>query len=320
MHIPVLKNEIIESFEYLKDLKNPIFVDGTLGAAGHSLAIAQNQKEKGRNNDIALKMLGIDQDEEALKIAKNNIKSTNLGENFILVHDNFKNVKDILNDLNISKINGALIDLGVSSMQLDQSERGFSFKDPNQPLDMRMDQTRKFDAKFILGNYPEARIEHILREYGEEPFAKTIAKNIRETRKIKRIESIGDLLDIISKSVPSKFKYGRTHFATRTFQALRIEVNSELIKLDNAIYDFVEVLDKGGKLAVITFHSLEDRIVKHAFLKLANPCECPKEMPCICGKKPVIRIITRKPILPTDTEMQNNARSRSAKLRILEKI
>ncbi len=316
MHIPVLKKEIVECFDYLKDLKNPIFVDGTLGAAGHSLALADNFQIS--TNE--LRIIGIDQDQEALIIAESNTKKAGLEENFTLVHDNFKNIKTILGDLNAPSISGALIDLGVSSMQLDRSERGFSFKDPNQPLDMRMDQTKKFDAKYILGNYPEARMEHILKEYGEEPFAKRIARNICDIRKTKKIEKIGDLLDIIAKSMPDKFKHGRTHFATRTFQALRIEVNSELTKLDEAIYNFADTLKKGGRLAIITFHSLEDRIVKHAFLKLTDPCECPKAMPCICGKKPTVKIITRKPILPTDKEMEINIRSRSAKLRIIEKI
>jgi 16S rRNA (cytosine1402-N4)-methyltransferase len=315
MHIPVLKNEIVECFEYLKKIDAPVFVDGTLGAGGHSLAIAQSQ-----NDNAKIRFIGIDQDENAIKLAKGNIKKSEGSGSFDLVHDNFKNIKDILEEIKIKNVDGILVDLGVSSMQLDQAERGFSFKDPEQPLDMRMDQTKKFDAKYIIGNYPEAKLEYIFREYGEEPFAKRIAKNICISRKIKKIEKVGDLLDVISTSIPGKMKYGRIHFATKTFQALRIEVNAELTKLDQAIYDFTDVLKTGGRLAVITFHSLEDRIIKHAFIKLADPCECPKQMPCICNKKATVKIVTRKPISSTAEEISLNARSRSAKLRILEKI
>jgi len=315
-HIPVLKTEVLKTFEYLGQSEMPFFVDGTLGAGGHSLAIANNFQLP----DSRFQIMGIDQDEEALKIAKSNIKKAGLNKNFILVHDNFKNIKNVLDDANLTTISGALIDLGVSSMQLDDAKRGFSFKDSEQPLDMRMDQSRKFDAKYILANYPEAKIEHILKEYGEEPFARRIAKNIRDHRKIEKIEKIGTLLEIIAKSIPDKFKHGRTHFATKTFQALRIEVNAELRDLDKVINDFVDVLEEKGRLAVISFHSLEDRIVKHTFQSLANPCECPKQMPCICGKKPMIEILTRKPIIPTEKEIEANPRSRSAKLRIVEKL
>jgi 16S rRNA (cytosine1402-N4)-methyltransferase len=316
-HISVLKNEVTENFGYFCKIKSPIFVDGTIGAAGHGLAIA---KELNIAN-LDFQIIGLDQDKTALKIAKENIKNAGLVNKFILIHTNFSDVNDVLAANNISKIDGALLDLGVSSMQFDLAERGFSFKDPTQNLDMRMDTENELTAIQILNSYPQSRIEQILREFGEEKFSRKIAKEIVEVRKKITIVTVGDLLAILEKAIPIKIqKTGRTHFATKTFQALRIEVNHELEILEQTIDDLVELLNTGGRLAIITFHSLEDRIVKHKFQSLAHPCQCPPKMPCGCGLVPRIEILTKKPIIPDQLEIESNPRSRSAKLRIIEKI
>jgi len=314
-HIPVLLNEIIATFGYLKK-RGGFFVDGTLGAGGHSLAIVKNLPPANYN----LQLVGIDQDQVALNIAKENIKKAGLENNFILVHNNFKNIKSILDEINILKIDGALLDLGVSSMQFDQKERGFSFQDPNQPLDMRMDLDNNITATKIVNEYPESEIVRILRQYGEEPLATKIACNIIERRKKKPFTTVGDLLEILAISIPKKFQFGKTHFATKTFQALRVEVNGELAILEQAIRDFTDLLSPNAKLAVISFHSLEDRIVKQTFNKLARPCTCPPALPCICGKTPTVKVLTSKPIISSDSEIRDNPRSRSAKLRVIEKI
>jgi len=319
-HTPVLKNEILETFGYLRKIKMPVFVDGTLGAGGHALAIAltQNLKLKTKNYGS---FIGIDKDHAALEIAKENIAEAGLLDQFQFIHDDFKNIKEIFRKLKIEKIDGVLLDLGVSSMQFDQKERGFSFSDPDQPLDMRMDRRSRLTASDIINRYSESALAQIIFNYGEERWGKAIARAITRSRKTRRVSTVGDLLNIIAETLPPKVKYADgKHFATRTFQALRIEVNQELIGLDKAIAGFVEVLNPGGRLAVISFHSLEDRIVKQTFLKLADPCTCPAEMPCLCGKKPIVKIISKKPIVPSDSETRDNIRSRSAKLRIVEKI
>ncbi|HLC44022.1 MAG TPA: 16S rRNA (cytosine(1402)-N(4))-methyltransferase RsmH [Patescibacteria group bacterium] len=314
-HISVLKDETINQFNYLKD-KGGVFVDGTLGLAGHSVAILNNQ-----NTAASLKIIGIDADESALDRAKKIIFKRGFVENFILVHNNFKNIKSILAELNIEKIDGGLLDLGVSSMQFDTKERGFSFQDPDQPLDMRMDTNQKLTTAMVLNSYPAEKITKILYEYGEERFASRIIKNIVEARKKSPIAKVGDLLDVLEISIPKFFqKRSKIHFATKTFQALRIEVNGELSGLDEAIKDFVSVLKPGAKLAIISFHSLEDRIVKQTFHNLANPCHCPPKMPCVCNLKPSVKILTKKPIIPSESEISTNPRSRSAKLRVIEKI
>ncbi|PIS07740.1 16S rRNA (cytosine(1402)-N(4))-methyltransferase [Candidatus Berkelbacteria bacterium CG10_big_fil_rev_8_21_14_0_10_43_13] len=311
-HVSVLKSEVLDQFSYLKG-KAGIFVDGTLGMAGHSLSL-ENISDK-------LKIIGIDADEEALGLVKKELSVSKHSKNFILVHNNFKSIKKILVELNIEKIDGALLDLGVSSMQLDQKDRGFSFQDSTQLLDMRMDQTRDLTAAKILNFYKENQLSQIIFNYGEEKFARIIAKNIIEFRKKTPITTIHLLLNILDISIPKSVQMrSKTHFATKTFQALRIEVNGELDGLDQAIKDFASVLRPGGRLAVISFHSLEDRIVKKTFSFLAHPCQCPSEMPCICGLVPEIKILTKKPIIPSAEETTNNPRSRSAKLRVLEKI
>ncbi len=317
-HIPVLKSEIVDQFGYLND-KGSVFVDGTLGLAGHSLAILSFPNHPKRPNPP--KIIGIDADQSALNAAKKLISGSGFSKNFILVHNNFKNIKNVLSELNIAKIDGALLDLGVSSMQFNTKERGFSFQDPNQPLDMRMDQDQNLTATIVLNSYPAEKLTKILYEFGEEKFARTIVKNIIEFRKKTPIVKVGDLIEILSQSIPISIqKRSKIHFATKTFQALRIGVNCELNELDAAIKDFVSVLKPGAKLAIISFHSLEDRIVKQTFNDLANPCKCPPQMPCICGLKPEVKILTKKPIVPSAEEIASNPRSRSAKLRVVEKI
>jgi 16S rRNA (cytosine1402-N4)-methyltransferase len=317
-HIPVLKNEVVECFDYLKNLSGGVFVDGTLGNGGHSIAIAKQFKIQ----NLKFKIIGIDKDKSALKLAEKNIREAGLYDSFILVNDDFSNIKQILADNNIDKIDGAMLDLGVSSMQLDQKERGFSFADLNARLDMRMDQNQELDAVALLNHYPEERLEKILKEYGEEKFSRKIAKNICEIRRNKHIENVGDLIYILEKSIPTKIrKTSKTHFATRTFQAIRIEINKELENLESAIDDFANFLTPGSRLAIITFHSLEDRIVKNKFRELASSCSCPPNAPiCVCDKQATVRLINNKPMVAGEAELKANPRSRSAKLRIVEKI
>ncbi len=314
-HIPVLKKEIVSTFEDLPE--GAVFVDGTLGAAGHSIAIAIESKAKSRK----MKIIGIDKDLTALEIARNNIDSVNLSGNFELVHDDFKNIKKILADLGIDTINGALLDLGVSSMQLDERSRGFSFNDLDQNIDMRMDQSEGRSAAEILNIYSEESLAKILKNYSDERYARSIARNILVFRKDNKIKTVRDFVEIISRSIPPKAKAtSKIHFATRSFQAIRIEVNAELKNLDHAITDYIDLLAPGGKLAIISFHSLEDEIVKKTFRKLSGRCECPPKMPCICGQNKIIEIMTKKPITADDREIAENPRSRSAKLRIARKI
>lgn len=312
-HISVLKKEVLDQFDYLSEIGQGYFFDGTLGAAGHSIAIAQKSSKK-------IHFIGLDIDQSALELAKTNVAKEGLSKRFTFERGNFKDAKEILEQLGIESISGALVDLGVSSMQFDQPERGFSFKYPAETLDMRMNQEQDLTAKDILNNYPESVLERIFRDYGEEKFARNIAKYITQRRKRKKIETVGDLLEVLASAIPKKFQFGRTHYATKVFQALRIEVNAELKNLDQAIFDIVAMLQPGGRLAVITFHSLEDRIIKKSFLKLQNPCECPPSMPCACGKEPIASVLTKKPICPDEEEIGNNLRSRSAKLRVIEKL
>jgi len=339
-HIPVLKNEILNTFSYLSDQPDAIFVDGTVGEGNHSITVAERylpRRQTGKKQDTITKFIGIDKDKSALELTKENIKKAGMCDNFMLVHDDFKNIKEILkkvsdepshfakatrDDQNHILINGALLDLGVSSMQLDQKDRGFSFTDSRAQLDMRMDQTQKLDAIIVLNKYPEEKLEQILKEYGEEKFSRGIAKNICLIRKNKHIETVGDLIYVLEKSIPLKFqKTSRTHFATKTFQAIRIEVNNELEGLKEAIDDFVASLESGGRLAVITFHSLEDRIVKNTFRELASDCICPQNAPvCNCDKVSEVKLINKKPITASEQEIAENPRSRSAKLRVIEKL
>lgn len=304
-HIPVLLNECIENLNINPD---GIYVDGTLGGAGHSFYIAQKLSPKGR-------LIGIDKDEDALKAARKKLKDF---KNIEYVNDNHDNIKNILLSLGIERVDGILLDLGVSSYQLDETERGFSYMQ-DAKLDMRMDKTQNLTAEYIVNNYKEEELARIIYEYGEEKFSRRIAKNICEYRKIEPINTTMKLVEIIEKSIP-KSKNNRGHPAKRTFQAIRIEVNNEIEPLQNTVTDSIDCLNKNGRLCIITFHSLEDRAVKNAFIKEEGLCTCPPDLPyCICGKKEKGKIITKKPILPTKEEMEINTRSKSAKLRVFEK-
>ena len=305
-HYPVMLQECIEG---LKIKKDGIYVDGTLGGAGHSKEIAKKLSDKG-------KLIGIDRDEEALKAAKENLKKF---QNIIYIHDNHDNIQEILKDLKIQKVDGILLDLGVSSYQLDEKNRGFSYLGENE-LDMRMDKTQELNAKIVINTYAEERLANLIYEYGEERFSRQIAKNICEQRKQKEITTTKELVEIIEKTIPkSKQKDG--HPAKRTFQAIRIEVNNEIKPLYQTVKNCIECLNSEGRLCIITFHSLEDRAVKNAYIEASGKCTCPSDLPyCVCGAKKLGKIITKKPIIPTEKEREENSRSQSAKLRIFEKI
>lgn len=303
-HKPVLLQECIE---LLNINPNGIYVDGTLGGAGHSKEIL-NHLTNGM-------LIGIDRDEDALKAAKNNLKDFS---NVRYIHGNHDDIKEILDELEISGVNGILLDLGVSSYQLDERNRGFSYLGNNK-LDMRMDQNQELDAEIVLNTYSEEELSNILFEYGEERFARNIARNICKYRLNKKIETTDELVNIIQNSIPmSKQKDG--HPAKRTFQAIRIEVNNEIKPLYNCIKESISCLKDKGRLAVITFHSLEDRAVKKAMADAEGKCICPPDLPyCVCGAKSAGKVITKKPIIPKQGEMDNNPRAKSAKLRVFER-
>ena len=304
-HKPVMLKECIQG---LQIKLNGIYVDGTLGGAGHSKEIAKKLNNTGR-------ILGIDRDEEALKAAKENLEEFN---NITYIKGNHDDIKEILEQLNIEKVDGILLDLGVSSYQLDQKNRGFSYLGENR-LDMRMDETQELTAEKIVNEYTEEQLSNIIYEYGEEKFAKRIAKNICEIRREKRIETTKQLVEIIEKSIP-KSKQKNGHPAKKTFQAIRIEVNNEIKPLYDTILNCIECLKPKGRLCVITFHSLEDRAVKNAMIEAKGKCTCPPDLPyCVCGAKSEGKIITKKPVTPTKEEQEENTRSKSAKLRIFEK-
>jgi len=306
-HFSVMLEECIEMLDIKED---GIYVDCTLGGAGHSKKILKKLSPKGR-------LIGIDQDLDALKAAKQKLKDFN---NVTYVHNNFYNIKDILESLGIEKVDGILMDLGVSSYQLDQGERGFSYM-KEAAFDMRMNREEAFSAYNVVNEYSEDELFRILRDFGEEKFSRRIASRIVEKRKVKPVETTLELVKIIDECIPAKFKREGGHPAKRTFQGIRIEVNSELSILDRAIGDGIEALNKDGVMAIITFHSLEDRIVKNKFRDLVDPCKCPKDLPmCVCGKKPIIKLINKKPIEATKEELDNNSRSKSAKLRGCKKI
>lgn len=316
LHKSIMLNEVINCFSYLKNTNNAIFVDGTLGSAGHTIGIVHSTNSAKSN----LSVIGIDKDQTALQIAELKIKNLKLSNIFTFIHEDFHNINKILENLNLNQVDGFLLDLGVSSMQLDDKSRGFSFEDPDKLLDMRMDRRQHKDAEYILNNYPEHLLEKVLRE-GEEKFYKKITKNIIDTRKKKQIKTIGELLEIIANAYPQKLKMRKRNIATDTFRALRIEVNDEICRLAQSIETMVDLLKPKGKLAIISFHSLEDRIVKQKMHELQNPCTCPPKQPfCTCGKVAKIKILTKKPIIPSDNEIVKNPRARSAKLRIAQRI
>lgn len=307
-HTSVLLNETIEG---LKIKPDGIYVDGTLGGGGHSLEIAKRLNDNGR-------LIGIDQDEAAILAAGERLKD--FGDKVTIVRSNYRNALSVLHDLGIEKIDGMMLDLGVSSYQLDTQERGFSYR-YDAPLDMRMDLRQTLTAKDIVNGYSETELFHIIRDYGEDKFAKNIAKHIVMARAKKPIETTGELNEIIRAAIPAKMRAEGGHPSKRTYQAIRIECNKELEVLKESLEELIGILNPGGRLCIITFHSLEDRIVKTAFKKAENPCTCPPSFPvCVCGKKSQGKVITGKPVLPCEEEMESNPRSKSAKLRIFEKI
>lgn len=306
-HVSVLLNECIENLNIKED---GVYVDCTMGGAGHSREIAKRLSEKGR-------LICFDQDINAINAAKERLAE--FGERVIIVHSNFENIKDKILELGIDGIDGVLADLGVSSHQLDEASRGFSYMN-DAPLDMRMDNRSGLSAKDVVNNYSEEELYTIIKDYGEENWAKRIAKFIVEARDEKDIETTYELVDIIKKAIPKKARIDGPHPAKRTFQAIRIEVNNELGVISKMIEDAVSIMNPEGRICIITFHSLEDRIVKKEFKYLSLDCVCPPEMPfCQCDKVSEVKIITRKPILPTTEEIEANPRSRSAKLRVAEK-
>lgn len=307
-HKSVLYDECIENLNIKPD---GIYVDGTLGGGGHSEGICKKLSKNGI-------LIGVDRDRDALKAAEKRLESYECKKYF--VQSNYSHIKDVLNELEIDKIDGALLDLGVSSFQLDNHERGFSYMQ-DAPLDMRMNQDDTFTAYDVVNNYSEKELSRIITKYGEEKWSVRISKFIVEKRSQKKIETTYELVDIIKAAIPAKARRDGPHPAKRTFQAIRIEVNDELGQLEKAISEFIDTLDKNGRFCVITFHSLEDRIVKDIFNYRNNPCNCPKEFPiCICGKKADIKKISGKPIVSTEEELEENPRARSAKLRVVEKL
>ena len=307
-HTSILLEETIENLDIKK---NGIYVDGTLGGGGHSLEICKRLGEGGR-------LIGIDQDEAAIEAGRQRLEA--FADKVTIVRSNYCNMKQVLAGLGIEKVDGILLDLGVSSYQLDTAERGFSYRE-DAPLDMRMDRRQTQTARDIVNDYPEMRLYQIIRDYGEDKFAKNIAKHIVAARQIKPIETTLELSEIIKRAIPMKVRAVGGHPAKRTFQAIRIELNHELEVLQNSLEDMIDLLSDGGRICIITFHSLEDRIVKGIFRKNENPCECPPSFSvCVCGKKSKGRVITRKPILPSDRELEENSRSKSAKLRVFMKV
>lgn len=308
-HYSVLLNETIENLNIKPD---GIYADGTLGGGGHAYQVASRLSEKGR-------LIGIDQDADAIAAAGERLKQ--FGDKITIIRSNYANMKEELHRIGVEKVDGIVLDLGVSSFQLDTPERGFTYRDENAPLDMRMDDRQSLTAKDIVNGYSEMDLYRIIRDYGEDKFAKNIAKHIVQERAKKPIETTGELTEIIRASIPMKVQVTGGHPAKRTFQAIRIELNKELEVLQNNLDDMIDLLNPGGRICIITFHSLEDRIVKTNFKRNENPCTCPSDFPvCVCGKKSKGKVVTRKPILPSEEELEVNSRSKSAKLRVFERV
>ena len=299
-----------ETLEYLKIKPEGIYVDGTMGGGGHSLKIGQALNENGH-------LICIDRDEAALIAGRERLKD--LKCKVTIIRDNYSNIKERLNELGIKGVDGILLDLGVSSYQLDTPERGFSYWE-DVTLDMRMDQRNPLSAKEVVNQYSEAELYHIIRDYGEDKFAKNIAKHIVNKRQQKEIETTGELTEIIKGAIPMKVRKQKGHPARKTFQAIRIEVNQELSVLRDTIETMADLLNDEGRLCIITFHSLEDRIVKQLYRKMEDPCTCPKDFPvCVCKNVSKGCVVTKKPVVPTDEELEENPRSRSAMLRVFQK-
>lgn len=306
-HTSVLLEETIEQLHIRPE---GIYVDGTLGGGGHSLEISK-RLTTGR-------LIGIDQDEDAIAAAGERLREYQ--DKVTIVRSNYARMAEVLKEQGIDKVSGILLDLGVSSYQLDTPERGFTYRCEDAPLDMRMDQRQKLTAHDIVNGYSEAELFRIIRDYGEDRFAKNIAKHIVQAREKKPIETTGELNDVIRGAIPMKVQATGGHPSKRTYQAIRIELNHELDVLRDHLDEMIDLLEDGGRLCIITFHSLEDRIVKSAFKKNENPCTCPSNFPvCVCGKKSKGKVVTRKPILPSEQELSENSRSKSAKLRVFER-
>ena len=306
-HTSVLLEETIEQLHIRPE---GIYVDGTLGGGGHSLEICK-RLTTGR-------LIGIDQDEDAIAAAGERLREYQ--DKVTIVRSNYARMAEVLKEQGIDKVSGILLDLGVSSYQLDTPERGFTYRCEDAPLDMRMDQRQKLTAHDIVNGYSEAELFRIIRDYGEDRFAKNIAKHIVQAREKKPIETTGELNDVIRGAIPMKVQATGGHPSKRTYQAIRIELNHELDVLRDHLDEMIDLLEDGGRLCIITFHSLEDRIVKSAFKKNENPCTCPSNFPvCVCGKKSKGKVVTRKPILPSEQELSENSRSKSAKLRVFER-
>lgn len=306
-HVSVLLQETVDE---LQVKPKGIYVDGTLGGGGHSYEICRRLDSEGR-------LIGIDQDAEALNAAKKRLEE--FGDRTTFVKSNYEQMSDVLCQLGIEQVDGIVLDLGVSSYQLDNAERGFSYME-NAPLDMRMDREQSISARDIVNDYSEEELFRVIKEYGEERFARSIVRNICRQRLDKPIETTFELVDIIRRSMPAKARNAKGHPAKRTFQAIRIECNRELEVLRETLDTMVGLLRDGGRISIITFHSLEDRMVKTRFRQWENPCTCPASFPvCVCGRKPKGKVITRKPILPSKEEIEENTRAKSAKLRVFEK-
>ena len=306
-HKSVLLEETIEGLDIKPD---GIYVDGTLGGAGHAGEVCRKLSAKGR-------FIGIDQDQDAIVAASERLSA--YGDRVQIIRSNYCYMANELKNLGIQKVDGIVLDLGVSSYQLDNEERGFTYR-VDAPLDMRMDQRQSRTAADIVNGYDERELYRIIRDYGEDKFAKNIAKHIVQARERQPIETTGELVEIIKAAIPAKIRMQKGHPAKQTFQAIRIELNRELEVLRDSLDDMIDFLNPGGRLCIITFHSLEDRIVKNAFRKNEHPCTCPPDFPvCVCGKTPKGKVVTRKPILPGEGELEENSRSKSAKLRVFER-
>ena len=304
VHKPVLLEEVIDGLAIKPD---GIYADGTLGGAGHGSRICEKLNAQGR-------YIGLDQDADAVRTSSERL--SRFGGKALVIRSNYADMPQVLKESGIEKADGILLDLGVSSFQLDTAERGFSYR-ADAPLDMRMDNRQELSAMEVVNQYPESRLFHIIKDYGEDKFAKNIAKHIVAERSKTPILTTKRLAEVVSQAIPMKFRKQGGHPAKRTFQAVRIEVNHELDVLSNSLEDMIDILEPDGRLCIITFHSLEDRIVKQAFRKAENPCICPPGFPvCVCGNVPKGKVVNRKPVLPSEEEMEQNPRSKSAKLRI----
>ncbi len=301
-----------ETIEYLNIHPDVIYVDGTLGGGGHAYEVCRRLSKKGR-------FVGIDQDADAIKAATGRLAQ--FEDRVQIIRNNYCEMQEALAELGIVKVDGIVLDLGVSSYQLDDPARGFTYRSMDAPLDMRMDTRQSFTAKELINTYSEYELYRVIRDYGEDKFAKNIAKHIVMAREKKEIETTGELTEIVKAAIPAKVRMSGGHPSKRTFQAIRIELNRELEVLQDSLEDMICLLNPGGRLCVITFHSLEDRVVKNIYKKSENPCTCPSDFPvCVCGKKPLGKAVTRKPIIPSEEEIEYNPRSKSAKLRVFERM